>query len=124
MVGGAVTRTTISRLTNGWPYLVQVRARNAAGWSDGSGETPATPLAAPATPTGPATSTGTHTVSWGAVRGATTGYKIRERLGAGSWEEYDEGTRRASVSATGGGVIGSTRCRPVTVGAAAPGAAA
>ena len=92
VVSGTVTRTTISRLTNGWPYLVQVRARNAAGWSDGSGETPATPLAAPATPTGPSTSTGTHTVSWGTVTGATTGYKIRERLGAGSWEEYDEAT--------------------------------
>ena len=40
--------------------------------------------ARPARPTGPADSTGAHTVSWGAVTGATH-YKLHTRLNAGAW---------------------------------------
>ena len=52
-----------------------------------TGPTPATP----APPTGPPTSTGSHTVRWVAVTSAT-GYKLQERRNTESWTKYDEGT--------------------------------
>ena len=52
---------------------------------------PDPPAEAP-TLSGPSTSNGEHTLSWGAVTGASD-YTVRERQGSGSWTEY-------SVSAT------------------------
>ncbi len=81
---GADTVATITGLDNGVSYGVGVRAQNAGGWSEWSDAGEGTPLAAPATPTGPASGTGAHTLSWGRVTGAT-GYNWRARKDGGDW---------------------------------------
>ena len=79
------TRATISsNLANGVEYAVRVKAHNSAGWSDESADATGTPLAAPGTPSGPATSTGAHTLTWDAVTGAAE-YGIQARRNGGSW---------------------------------------
>ena len=99
---GTGTTTTITGLTNGQEYEVQVRARNAEGFSAWA-RTMGTPLAAPAAPTGPGTSTGTHTVSWDTVTGAVY-YELQTRLDAGGWTLYNTGsaTSRAFSGQAGG----------------------
>ena len=52
------------------------------------------PPAKPATPTGPATSVGTHTVTWTAVSGATH-YQVQSRQDEGSWTHHP---RQATLS--------------------------
>ena len=98
------TRATLGSLSNGREYAVRVKAHNEAGWSGNSTAATGTPLAAPGTPTGPAASTGTHTVSWGAVTGAAE-YELQARRNGGSWasagtvtETSDEFTSVASGS--------------------------
>ena len=78
------TEATLGNLTNGLAYAVTVAAYNAAGWSVESAATTGTPLAAPPAPTGPATSTGEHTLTRGAVTGATR-YAWQARQDGGSW---------------------------------------
>ena len=101
---GAATRATVT-VTAAGTYTVHVRARNSAGWSGFSpGATvvvkpkpkPVLPPPTPATPTGPAASTGAHTVSWTAVSRAT-GYRLRARKDNGSWTEHALQTTRSKA---------------------------
>ena len=79
---GAGTSTTISSLTNGTAYQVQVQATNSVGdspWSPSATATPATPPSKPAQPT---VTVGAQqlAVSWTAPSdggSAITGYKVR-----------------------------------------------
>ena len=92
---GAATRATVT-VTAAGAYTVHVRAKNRAGWSGFSpGATvvvkpkpkPVLPPPTPATPAGPAASTGAHTVNWTAASRAT-GYRLRARKDSGTWTEH------------------------------------
>ena len=88
------TTTTITGLTNGIEYEVQVRASNARGdsaWSESATVTPQTHLAAPAGFTAPPTSTGAHSVRWEPVPGATR-YDLDVRHESETtWTTYNTG---------------------------------
>ena len=91
------TRATVTVTASG-TYTVHVQAKNDAGWSKFSpGATvvvkpkATTPPAKPATPTGPASSVGTHTVSWTAVTGATH-YQLQARKDEGDWTAHAQQT--------------------------------
>ena len=93
------TSTEIIDLTNGAEYAVQVQAVNAEGdspWSESAFGTPLSTLTVPTGLTGPAGSTGTHTISWNPVTGAER-YELRARLDAGRWTVHNTGeeTRKA-----------------------------
>ena len=89
---GARTSTTITGLTNGTTYLLQVRAHNAGGISAFSATARGTPRGAPAIPTGLTGTTpdarGNYTVSWTAVNSATS-YKLRESDDGGTTWDTD-----------------------------------
>ena len=64
--GRTTTSTTLSSLTNGTVYLVQVAAKNSAGTGSFSGSTDGTPATTPGTPTGVSATRGDESlsVSW------------------------------------------------------------
>ena len=93
------TSTEITDLTNGAEYAVQVQAVNAEGdspWSESAFGTPLSTLTVPTGLTGPAGSTGTHTISWNPVTGAER-YELQARLDSGTWTVHNTGeeTRKA-----------------------------
>ena len=93
------TSTEITDLTNGAEYAVQVQAVNAEGdspWSESAFGTPLSTLTVPTGLTGPAGSTGTHTISWNPVTGAER-YELQARLDSGTWTMHNTGeeTRKA-----------------------------
>ncbi|MDE0154740.1 MAG: fibronectin type III domain-containing protein, partial [Gammaproteobacteria bacterium] len=105
---GTATRATVTVSAAG-TYTVHVRAKNGGGWSGFSpgatvivtaGTTPPAtpPPATPAAPTGPATSTGTHTIRWAAATGATS-YQVQSRQDGGSWTVHArQGARSRTFS--------------------------
>ena len=67
--GGSTTSTTLSSLTNGTEYSVQVAAKNTAGTGSFSSSSTGTPATTPATPSAPTVTrgaTGQLKVSWSA----------------------------------------------------------
>lgn len=81
-------------------YTYRVKACNAAGCGPASGTKSVAVLLAPAS--GPAitvpgsNSTGSYTVSWGAVATATR-YEIQESVDGGSWTAFYSGTARSKA---------------------------
>jgi hypothetical protein len=101
---------TISSLTNGTPYYVWAKAKNAAGTSGFSPSTSGTPLAsvvAPPAPTAPVVTAGDGqlTVSWTAVTGATSYKVFRSASSDGTYSEIGTAT---SNSYTDSGLAAGT----------------
>ncbi len=94
---------SLSGLTNGTTYQVQVRAKNQHGvgpWSDSGTETPGKPSA----PSAPTLTAGDHKlfVGWNAANGngsAITDYDVRyKKSSASTWAEIDDSTDSAERS--------------------------
>ena len=102
------TSATISSLTNGTTYAVQVRAGNSAGdgeWSASATGTPVAPASAPAAPSPPRLTAGDGQlgVSWtvpAANGAAINDYDVRYGTGGGSWTELPDDVKSTSTSAT------------------------
>lgn len=99
----ATTGTTVTGLTNGSAYSFQVSAVNVAGTGTASGSASATPLAAPAAPSGIAVTetSGTLSLAWSAPADdggtALTDYVIEYRpRGTSSWTSVNRGSATAS----------------------------
>ena len=112
----------VTGLTNGTPYTFQVRAVNAAGESDSSGEqsaTPATASSAPVKPEGFAarqTGIGQVELTWGASSNPlnVTGYQFEQS--SGSWttiSESDHSTVSHIITGLTQGVAYTFRVRAV-----------
>ena len=102
---GTGTSTTISSLTNGTAYQVQVQATNSVGDSPWSPSAKATPAAKPSTPAQPTVTAGAQqlAVSWTAPSdggSAITGYKVRHCDQSTGCDADDEWT---TVTLTGTG---------------------
>ena len=106
----AATSLTITGLTNGTTYEVQVRAENSAGESGWSPSARGTPMAAATAPDAPAAPTltvgdGQLVVSWRAPadNGAPiVGYDVRHRaVGSGVWAERSGTSAATSLTITG-----------------------
>ena len=92
----AASPYTITSLSNGTAYNVEVQARNSlqppefGHWSDVETATPVAStlpaVAAPATPTKTAANSSSITVSWAAVTGAAK-YRVRYKTGTDDWGE-------------------------------------
>ena len=102
------TSATISSLTNGTTYAVQVRAGNSAGdgeWSASATGTPVAPASAPAAPSRPTLTAGDGQfgVSWTAPAdngAAIDDYDVRYRPAGGSWTELPDDVKSTATSAT------------------------
>ena len=82
---GTATRTTITGLTNGVTYQLQVRAENAAGESPFSATATGTLVSRGAITVSPSPSTdGSYTVRW-TVPAYSTGVRLYEQVGSGAW---------------------------------------
>ena len=107
---GTARTATISGLSNGTSYEVQVRAENVAGEGDWSPSASATPQTAPDMAAAPTLtpSDGQIEVAWDAPddRGAPiTDYDVRYRSGTGAWTDHTHvGTARtATISSLANG---------------------
>ena len=108
IAGRTTTSVSITGLTNGTEYEVQVRARNSVGpgrWSESSRGTPASSATVPSRPAAPELTLGDRrlTASWRAPadNGAPIiDYDVRHRPSRGTWTEI-AGRRTTSVSITG-----------------------
>ncbi|MYB22833.1 MAG: fibronectin type III domain-containing protein, partial [Chloroflexi bacterium] len=111
--GVSGTSRTITNLTNGSTYEVQVRAANSAGdgpWSASASATPAVARVAPSVPRNVAVVAGDGEIaaSWSAPSdtgsSAITHYDLRYRTGSGSWTEVSgvSGTSRTITNLTNG----------------------
>ncbi len=104
---------TITDLTNGVNYAVQVRAVNAQGTGGWSASATATPIAPTAPPAPPGTmaaptlyaGTGRLVATWTAPidNGSSpiTGYELQYRTGGGAWTQITEGITGTDHSITG-----------------------
>ena len=94
------TSFTITSLTNGSSYDVQVRATNGAGTSSWSTSASATPSTTPATPNSPDLTGGNADIS-GTITAPNnggadiTGYHYRYRTGSNAWTEVSIGNTRS-----------------------------
>ena len=107
------TSTTITGLTNGTEYQVQVRAGNAVGDSAWSASATSTPAAAPATPSAPTLTPGDRSlaVSWTAPANngsAITDYDVRYSTDGSNWTETPDNTPSAATSTTIGSLTNDT----------------
>ena len=112
--GRTTTSTTLSSLTNGTEYSVQVAAKNTAGTGSFSGSTTGTPATTPGTPTGVSATRGDESlsVSWtaptsnggSAITGYDVGYCSSNCGTDGNWtlEEEVSGTSTTISSLTNG----------------------
>ncbi len=104
---GTGTSTTLSSLTNGQRYDVQVRAKNAVGWSDWSTAAAATPDAKPGKPAAPTVTVLGATslrVNWTApanTGSALTGYTLQQRANNGTDWSPVSGVSGTSHDVTG-----------------------
>ncbi len=105
---GTNTSHTITGLTNGNSYKVQVRAVNAQGTGEWSPSASATPVAVPMAPTAPTLAVGNTqlTVAWSAPTdtggSAITRYELQYRTGGGAWTLISSGIgTRTSHTITG-----------------------
>ncbi len=120
---GTNTSHSITGLTNGAAYEVQVRAVNAIGagdWSESAAETPVTVPDAPAAPTLYA-GTGRIVARWTAPEdtggSAITGYELQYLTGGGAWTEISEGITGTDHCITGltNGIVYGVQARAVNV---------
>ncbi|MDE0159072.1 MAG: fibronectin type III domain-containing protein, partial [Candidatus Dadabacteria bacterium] len=91
---GTDTDATLTSLTNGTEYAVQVQAVNARGtspWSKSATDTPAAFLTPPAGLTAPRISDGNHTVRWQPSPGATCYELAASSDGGQSWTTTNTG---------------------------------
>ncbi len=104
---GTGTSTTLDGLTNGQRYDVQVRAKNAVGWSDWSTAAAATPDAKPGKPAAPTVTVLGATslrVNWTApanTGSALTGYTLQQRANNGTDWSPVSGVSGTSHDVTG-----------------------
>ena len=107
---GAGTSTTITGLTNGTAYQVQVRAQNSegeSGWSASATGTPVASASPPATPAAPTLTAGDGQlgVSWSAPAdngAAITDYDVRYKTtGASAWTNRPFSGAGTSTTITG-----------------------
>ena len=102
------TTATITGLTNGPTYEVQVRAGNSAGdgaWSASATGTPVAAAAVPSAPSAPRLTAGDGQVGvrWTAPSdngAAIDDYDVRYRTGGGSWTELPDAVKSTSTTAT------------------------
>ena len=115
-VKSTATTATITGLTNGTAYEVQVRAGNSVGdgaWSASATGTPVASASAPSAPSPPTLTAGDGQlgVSWTAPsdNGAVIDdYDVRYRPSGGSWTELPDGVKSTATSATITGVTNGT----------------
>ena len=115
-VRSTVTTATITGLTNGTTYEVQVRAGNAAGngpWSASARGTPASPASPPSAPSAPVlvAGDGQLTASWTAPAdngAAIDDYDVRYRPSRGAWTELPDAVRSTSTTVTITGLTNGT----------------
>ena len=115
-VKSTATSATITGLTNGTTYEVQVRAGNSVGdgpWSASATGTPVASASAPSAPPAPALTAGDGQlgVSWTAPsdNGASIDdYDVRYRPSGGSWTELPDGVKSTATSATITGLTNGT----------------
>ncbi len=103
---GTNTSHTITGLTNGQEYEVDVRAKNARGESNWSQVAKATPSTVPLKPADPTVTPGDRrlTVNWSAPNdggSAITGYDLQYRRGSGAWTPINSGISGTSHIITG-----------------------
>ena len=103
---GTNTSHTITGLTNGQEYEVDVRAKNARGESNWSQVAKATPSTVPLKPADPTVTPGDRrlTVSWSAPNDGgspITGYDLQYRKGSGAWTPINSGITGTSHIITG-----------------------
>ncbi|WP_346948518.1 hypothetical protein [Dyella sp.] len=104
------TSVTVTATTSG-TYLFFVAAYNASGWNgavNNSSQVTVTipPSAAPNLSTPGSSSTGSYTVSWSAVSGATS-YNLQEQLNGGGWTQVQaSGASSWGASGRGNGTWG------------------
>ncbi len=122
---------TITDLTNGLSYDVQVRAVNAqgtGGWSASATATPTAPPAAPGTMAAPTLYAGTGRIvaTWTALTDTggspITGYELQYRIGGGAWIQITEGITGTYHSITGltNGIVYGVQMRAVNAVGAGP----
>ncbi len=125
------TSHTITELTNGLSYVVQVRAVNAqgtGGWSASATATPTAPPAAPGTMAAPTlyAGTGRLVATWTAPTDTggspITGYELQYRIGGGAWTQITEGITGTYHSITGltNGIVYGVQMRAVNAVGAGP----
>ncbi|WP_449281833.1 fibronectin type III domain-containing protein [Leucobacter sp.] len=125
-VAGTGQPITISGLSNGTPYSVEIRATSGVGAGAASAPENGTPRAVPGAPTvtGVVAGVGTGTVSFTAgFDGGSpiTGYEYR--LDGGSWQTIGSGTSPLALSGLGDATATAVEIRAVNaVGAGAPSA--
>ena len=109
------TTATITGLTNGTAYEVQVRAGNSVGDGAWSASATGTPVAAavPSAPSAPSLTAGDGQlgVSWTAPSdngAAIDDYDLRYRTGGGSWTELPDAVKSTSTTATITGLTNGT----------------
>ena len=110
------TTATITGLTNGTAYEVQVRAGNSVGdgaWSASATGTPVAAAAVPSAPSAPSLTAGDGQlgVSWTAPSdngAAIDDYDVRYRTGGGSWTELPDAVKSTSTTATITGLTNGT----------------
>ena len=115
-VKSTATSATITGLTNGTAYEVQVRAGNSVGdgpWSASATGTPVPSASAPSAPSAPALTAGDGQlgVSWTAPldNGASIDdYDVRYRPAGGSWTELPDTVKSTATSATITGLTNGT----------------
>ena len=115
-VKSTATNATITGLTNGTAYEVQVRAGNSVGdgpWSASASGTPVASASAPAAPSRPGLTVGDGQlgVRWTAPSdngAAIDDYDVRYRTGGGSWTELPDAVKSTATSATITGLTNGT----------------
>ena len=115
-VKSTATSVTITGLTNGTAYEVQVRAGNSVGdgpWSASATGTPVASASAPSAPSAPALTAGDGQlgVSWTAPldNGASIDdYDVRYRSSGGNWTELPDAVKSTATSATLTGLTNGT----------------
>ena len=115
-VKNTATNATITGLTNGTAYEVQVRAGNSVGdgpWSASASGTPVASASAPAAPSRPGLTVGDGQlgVRWTAPSdngAAIDDYDVRYRTVGGSWAELPDTVKSTATSATITGLANGT----------------
>lgn len=106
--GGAVSKTVAESVTGSYTYQVQAcNASDCSGWKASSAVAVTIPPAsAPAISTPASNSSGSYTVSWGSVSGATS-YTLQEQVNGGAWATIQASAARSrAISGKSNGTYG------------------